>query len=56
MESDLEQNRSTQAEVRPVSRLLRFGLASIAALVIVGRLEPRPGQLGRVIRIDPGLL
>jgi len=36
MESDLEQNRSTQAEVRPVSRLLRFGLASIAALVIVG--------------------
>jgi hypothetical protein len=36
MESGLEENRSTQAEVRPVSRFLRFVLASIAALVIVG--------------------
>ena len=36
MESGLGQDRSIQANVRPANRLLRFGLASIAALVLGG--------------------
>ena len=36
MESDLEQNRSIQAEVRPANRFLRFGLATISTLVLGG--------------------
>ena len=36
MESELEQDRSIQSDVKPVSRFLRFGLASIATLVIGG--------------------
>ncbi len=36
MESEPEQDRSIQAEVRPVSRFLRFVLASIAALALGG--------------------
>ena len=36
MESELEQGRSIQAEVRPVSRFLRFVLASITTLVLGG--------------------
>ena len=36
MESELEQDHSIQADVRPVSRFLRFLLASIATLVLGG--------------------
>jgi hypothetical protein len=36
MESELEQGRSIQADMRPASRFLRFGLASITTLVLGG--------------------
>ncbi|MGD0859664.1 MAG: hypothetical protein ABR912_10115 [Terracidiphilus sp.] len=36
MESELKQDRPAEASVKPVSRFLRFGLASIAALVLSG--------------------
>jgi hypothetical protein len=36
MKSGIERDSSTQAGVRPVSRFLRFGLASIATLVLGG--------------------
>jgi hypothetical protein len=36
MESELEQDPSSQSNVRPVNRFLRFGLASITTLVLGG--------------------
>jgi hypothetical protein len=36
MESEMEENRSTQSEVRPANRFLRFVLATIATLVLGG--------------------
>ena len=36
MESELKQDRSIQADVRPASRFLRFGLASMTTLVLGG--------------------
>jgi hypothetical protein len=36
MEFEMEENRSIQTDVRPANRFLRFGLASIATLVLGG--------------------
>jgi hypothetical protein len=52
MESELEQDRSIQADVRPVSRFLRFGLATIASLVLVGFILGVMRATGMLVRGD----
>jgi hypothetical protein len=63
MESELEQDHSIQADVRPVSRFLRFLLASIATLVLGGVILGVARATGMLVGVyerwfpaEPGLL